>query len=240
MESRSTARALEAEVDALETGNRGLELRKGGDFFGSGAEIYAAKRGLVAGCCPGLKSPRLGELRDECGFEVVTGLRVFCAGFGIAVGPFLLGMLYPGFRPSAELFLVEGDELPESELRLRRRELTGIRDCESRLYVRVDVGDNGRGRGWTMVEGGIVNLVGEGGPRGAPVKSLLVRRCIDGGRSGSVFSVLISSNVGVTPRYHAEGDDGETLRVLRSLENIGFGLCMLPSEPRRRRGPGIP
>lgn len=48
-ENFSTARALEAEVDALETGCRGLELRSGGDFLGRGAEIYAVRRGDVEG-----------------------------------------------------------------------------------------------------------------------------------------------------------------------------------------------
>lgn len=43
----STARALEADVDALETGWRGRELRNGGDFFGNGSDMYAASRGEV-------------------------------------------------------------------------------------------------------------------------------------------------------------------------------------------------
>lgn len=90
------------------------------------------------------------------------------------------------------------------------------------------------------LETSIVDVLGEGGRGGTPVKSLLVRRCIDGGRLGMVFSILISSSVGVTPRYHAVGDDGETLREWRSAGNIGFGLCMLPSEPRRLRETGIP
>lgn len=140
----------------------------------------------------------------------------------------------------AELFLVEGVELPESEFILSRRELTGIRDCESRLNARVDVGDDGVGWGGARLETGIVDVSGEGSRGGAPVKSLLVRRCMDGGRLGTVFSILISSSVGVTPRYHAVGDDGEIFREWRSTGNIGFGLCMLPSEPRRLRDTGIP
>ena len=40
------------------------------------------------------------------------------------------------------------------------------------------------------------------------MKSLLVRRCIFGGNSGIAFSVLISSKVGVAPKYQAEGDEG--------------------------------
>jgi hypothetical protein len=31
-----------------------------------------------------------------------------------------------------------------------------------------------------------------------------------GGSSGIAFSVLISSNVGFAPKYHAAGDEGET------------------------------
>ena len=49
-ENRSTALARDADVEALETGMRGLELRNGGDFFGIGAEIYAFRRGLFALC----------------------------------------------------------------------------------------------------------------------------------------------------------------------------------------------
>ena len=47
----SIARALDAEVLALETGCRGLELLNGGDFLGIGAEMYALSRGLVAEFC---------------------------------------------------------------------------------------------------------------------------------------------------------------------------------------------
>ena len=85
-----------------------------------------------------------------------------------------------------------------------------------------------------------ITVAGAGCRGSHPAKSLRVLRCILGGRLGITFSILISSSVGVTPRYHAEGDDGDTLRGRRSSGNMGFGLCMLPSEPRRRRGPGIP
>lgn len=81
-----------------------------------------------------------------------------------------------------------------------------------------------------------------GGFDGAPEKSLLVLRCRFDGRSGIFLSILISSSVGVIPKYHAEGDEGEISGIgrPRSCGNIGFGLCMLPSDPLRRRGPGIP
>ena len=41
------------------------------------------------------------------------------------------------------------------------------------------------------------------------MKSLLVRRCMFRSKSGIAFSVLISSKVGVAPRYQAEGDSGD-------------------------------
>lgn len=56
-------------------------------------------------------------------------------------------------------------------------------------------------------------------------------------------SVLISSKVGVTPKYHADGDEGVFPAACRSCSwgNMGLGLCMLPSDPLRRWRPvGIP
>jgi hypothetical protein len=46
----------------------------------------------------------------------------------------------------------------------------------------------------------------------------------------------------VYPRYHAVGDDGDspTLKSENVSVNIGCGLCMLPSEPRLRRGDEMP
>ena len=59
---RSAARALDAEVLAVETGCRGLELRSGGDFIASGAEMYALRRVFVPGCCfKGLRFRRFGD-----------------------------------------------------------------------------------------------------------------------------------------------------------------------------------
>jgi hypothetical protein len=77
---------------------------------------------------------------------------------------------------------------------------------------------------------------------GIPVKSLRVLRCRLCGISGIALSCLISSNVGACARYQAEGDDGGGFAadVSFSSGNIGLGLCMLPSEPRLRRGAGIP
>lgn len=226
-------------MDALDTGNRGLELRNGGDFFGSGAEMYAASRGLVADRWLGLYSPCLGEFRDELGRDGGIGLIGFWPGLGMPLNP-LGGRTCPECLSKAELVRVEGGELAESEFWLRRRELIGMRDCESRLYVLREVGD--RGRLWRARLGtGAGGGVGEGGLGDIPVKSLLVRLCIFGGRWGIDRSILMSSNVELTPKYHAEGDGGDLLRRVRSSGNIGFGLCMLPSEPRRRRGrPDMP
>jgi hypothetical protein len=154
------------------------------------------------------------------------------------------------WRSSAELVRVEGVEFPESELTLNRRATMGMRDCASRRYEWTVVGESGAtgpcGSGGADPAGGDdgsaagFRIDGEGGRGRTPAKSLCVRRCIWGGRLGMTFSVLISSRVGVTPRYQAEGDDGETRRGGASSGNIGLGLCMLPSDPRRRRGPGMP
>lgn len=105
---------------------------------------------------------------------------------------------------------------------LKRRELMGMRDCDSRRYDGLMVGadgmtglgdSGGEDRAW-YDEGSDTGIrVGGAGGRGSrPTKSLLVLRCILGGRLGMTFSILISSSVGVNPRYHAEGDDGDTLR----------------------------
>lgn len=47
---------------------------------------------------------------------------------GNALNPFGGDITCVAFLPSAEFVLVEGVELPESEFRLKRRELRGIRD----------------------------------------------------------------------------------------------------------------
>ena len=171
--------------------------------------MYAAKRGLVAERCPGLYSPCLGEFRVELGRDTRIGLMGFWPGFGIALNPFG-DTTCPECLSKAELVRVEGVEFPESEFWLRRRELIGMRDCESRLYVLGEVGDKGR-FGRARLATGAGSRVGEEGLGDMPVKSLLVRLCIFGGMLGIFFSILISSSVGVTPRYHAEGDDGDTL-----------------------------
>lgn len=47
-------------------------------------------------------------------------------------------MMCPEYLSAAEFALVEDAEVPESELILLRRVLTGIRDCEPRLAVPAD------------------------------------------------------------------------------------------------------
>lgn len=112
--------------------------------------------------------------------------------------------------PNAELFLVDGVELPESDVVLKRRVLIGIRDWELRLDVPIEIGEDGRSR---VDERSVPYILDVGGPVGTPVKSLLVRRWIFVGGFGICFSILISSNDGMTFEYQAEGDDGEPLET---------------------------
>ena len=149
---------------------------------------------------------------------------------------------FTGARPSAEFARVDWAELPESEVVLNRRVDIGIRDCEFRLEVLVELGEDGGSRS-RCGERFVPNILEAGGREGAPEKSLLVLRCMLEGRSGMFPSFLISSSVGVTPRYHADGEEGVIPAPCPSCSqgNIGLGLCMLPSEPlRRRRLVGVP
>jgi hypothetical protein len=58
---RSAAFCLELAVDAEETGCRGLELRRGGDVFGGGAEMYAFRLELFMLSFSGLFALPRGE-----------------------------------------------------------------------------------------------------------------------------------------------------------------------------------
>ena len=58
---RSAAFCLEFAVDAEETGCRGLELRRGGDVFGGGAEMYAFRLELFMLSFSGLFALPRGE-----------------------------------------------------------------------------------------------------------------------------------------------------------------------------------
>ena len=134
----STILARDAEVVAVETGCRGLELLSAGDFFGGGAMILAFSKGLVTCFCP--ISLLLGDLSTEGdGGRCLVGVVVICCtGFGNELAPLgatTLGVLY---RPRAELAL-DDDECPESEAALSRRVLMGIRDCELRVGVAPEV-----------------------------------------------------------------------------------------------------
>lgn len=76
----------------------------------------------------------------------------------------------------------------------------------------VELGDEGGSR---EGERSVPYMLDVGGLEGAPEKSLLVLRCKFEGRFGMDLSVLISSNVGVIPKYQAEGDDGEISCICR-------------------------
>ncbi len=118
---------------------------------------------------------------------------------------------------------------------LSRRVMIGIRDWEFRLDSCAEVGDDGGDRFDPYI-------LDAGGRLGMPWKSLLVRLCTSNGGSGMSFSALISSSVGAAPWYQAVGEDGDASPIWpqRSSGNIGFGLCMLPSDPLRRCGLGMP
>ena len=115
--------------------------------------------------------------------------------------------------PRAELVRVDCVEFPESEAVLGLRAvLTGMRERELRLDVFVELEEDGGSR-----EGGrsVPYILEVGGLDGGPEKSLLVLRCKFVGRFGIDFSDLISSSVGVTPKYQADGDDGEVSCICR-------------------------
>jgi hypothetical protein len=91
----STIFALDAEVDALDTGWRGLELLNGGDFFGGGAMIFALRRGLEIRFWP--ISRLLGDLIVPGDSECLCGLTGrFCVDFGkllVPLGETIFGVL---------------------------------------------------------------------------------------------------------------------------------------------------
>lgn len=120
-----------------------------------------------------------------------------------------------------------------------RRVLTGMRDCEFRLDVGGDffgVCDSGAGE---IVDTCIPKALEVAGFEVVPLKSLCALRCRPMGLEAGARSVCTASNDGATPKYHAVGDEGD-IPESGSLGNIGFGLCILPSEPLRLRRAGIP
>ena len=80
-------------------------------------------------------SPRLGDLWADGDFGTRCGLRGCLLGTGSALEPFGGDVMCVGCRSNGELFRVEGVELPESDATLKRRELRGIRDRESRFVA---------------------------------------------------------------------------------------------------------
>jgi hypothetical protein len=114
-----------------------------------------------------------------------------------------------------------------------------MRDCEFRFDVLPGVPPVGASGGGDIVVMCVLSklvLVG----RFMLAISLWVLRWADGRVAGLLG--LIASNDGVYPRYHAVGDDGDIPEFSseKVSVNIGFGLCMLPSEPRLRRGDEMP
>ena len=159
---------------------------------------------MAGRCVVQVKSLRRGDFcgvldRDCCG-GLRWGLLCFDVVAAIRVGDLNLAL------PSAELARADCVELPESDVALIRRVLIGIRDCEFRFDVLAELEVEGGSRGGERLVPYTLNV---GGPEGPLVKSLLVRRCMFRGNSGIAFSVLISSKVGVAPRYQAVGDEGD-------------------------------
>ena len=91
--------------------------------------MNAARRGLVEIRCKSRAiSLRRGDFRTGGAWGFPCGLCGCFLGNGNELEPLGGDSTCVGCLSSAELFLVDGVELPESELRLKRRVLTGIRD----------------------------------------------------------------------------------------------------------------
>lgn len=163
------------------------------------------------------------------------GLPDSLLGLGSPLMPFRTGLVF-GARPKADSARDDGTEFPESEVALIRRVLTGIRDCEFRLEPGADDLALCTSRGGEAMAMCTPSALAVMGLDVFPLKSLLVLRCMPG------RSTLTRSRDGVYPRYHAVGDEGDMPNSpsIRLWENMGFGLCMLPSDPLRRRVAGMP
>lgn len=148
--------------------------------------------------------------------------------------PFEEVILGPEEEASAEF---DSPELSESDVPLVRRVRTGIRECELLLRSAETCVDGITSGGGDVVDTCVPKALALDGFTELPEKSLLVLRRIPGAWAGMDLSILILSSEGVTPKYKAVGDDGDILKAMGLLSsgNMGFGLCMLPSEPRRRR-----
>lgn len=125
---RSATFCLELAVEAEETGCRGRELRRGGDNFGRGAEIYAFKLALLFKDISVLLLPRerVGVLDRLVGVvERPAGLQ--------GLFSWLL-TLKPERRPEGEVareFTRVDAALEDSEDPLKRFDLIGIREVVS-------------------------------------------------------------------------------------------------------------
>ena len=153
--------------------------------------------------------------------------------------PFDEVVLGPEEGLMAEVVLADRTELPESDVPLVRRVRTGIRDCELRLECPERSFGGVTSGGGDVVVTCVPKALALDGFAEIPEKSLLVLLCIPRAWADVVLFVCIPSSEGVTPKYQAVGDDGDTLKAMGLLSsgNMGFGLCMLPSEPRRRGMP---
>ena len=148
--------------------------------------------------------------------------------FGGKVVPVPLNVIWPIGRPISELARVGGVELPESEVILMRRVLSGIRDCELRFEVAVEVVGEGTSCGMLNCMPVTFEVAGL---EYMPEKSLLDLLCIPL-RGGAGLSKSTPSRDGAAPRYQAVGDGGD-IWCECSSGNIGFGFRMLPSDPLR-------
>lgn len=168
-----------------------------------------------------------------------TGLGAFWLGLGAARVPFDEAVLWPGEGLMAEVVLADRTELPESDVPLVRRVRTGMRDCEWRLECPEKSFGGVPSAGGDVVITCVPKALALDGFAEIPAKSLLVLLCIPMAWDDAGLFVCIPSSEGVTPEYQAVGDDGDTLKAMGLLSsgNMGFGLCMLPSEPRRRGMP---
>ena len=114
--------------------------------------------------------------------------------------PVLEGVRYP-------------EELPESDVTLVLRVLTGILDCDDRFAV---LGEGvGTSCGGDNIVIALPAPLGTGASVNPPFvpKSLLERLCMPAGLEGTGLSRSIPSSEGVTPMYQAVGEDGETFII---------------------------
>ena len=222
---------------ADETGCRGRELRKGGDFLGIGAVTYALSLGLMPGVLVGDMTWSSGSSCAGVTGRMASRVNAFRWGSGVVLCPRGGRERRPAVGvPMAEFDRVDGHEAPETEEVLARRELTGIleRVCRRWELLSVDFGlDAGVGNAMRLL---MDSPLTSAGMVGSPANSLIVLRCglrymaEAGSRSGAP-----GPSGGDGRRYHASGEEGESSRSDRLRRwRVGVGKLELPSEPRRR------